>query len=527
MVRLTAGLYSLLLIPTLVTAVTAMSSGTPFSRLVETAWRIPMWDQTFLNVLPDVGMIAIVLLAGIIYGQQTCAAQSKNWTGTVSLRTVLGWTALLAAPLVAVIPFHSRDLYGYINRGAQQALYGVNPYVFTVEDLPTWHDDLMFHEHWIHNPCPYGFGFALLAKALVWASANHFWLAFLLFKLVNALTLLGTTALVYTVSQQMNRSRPWVDAFLIGANPLILLHTVANGHNDLQVGLLLLSAIALAISHRGRWAALPVLTGSILLKLVPVVTVPALAVYLVRKKAFLALGLGLVVSGLLTAVLALPYVGDWQQFPWDRITDNAGLTQHSLHSLLSRVVFYSAKIVPALEPWVEPARTAFKMLLLGGFGAGLLVLLSRFAVRPIADKQAFNDRLVTTMAASMLGLLLVGSSKFNVWYLAMVLPVLAVCRPNHWLYRVGVWLSLIQLLAFTPVENIHILGVAVLTILPAVLAWRTPWLGRDFPETIRSVLPRTPWGTRRADLSSAALSQASGGPHASGYRIQSVPTLRD
>lgn len=91
------------------------------------------------------------------------------------------------------VPFHSTDVFGYINRGWQQVHYGQNPYVYRLGDIPQWQQDPMLRAHWIYNPNPYGFLFTLLARFLCWLGNGNWWLTLYLFKTVIVLAY-GLTA---------------------------------------------------------------------------------------------------------------------------------------------------------------------------------------------------------------------------------------------------------------------------------------------------------------------------------------------
>ncbi|HEY9745180.1 MAG TPA: hypothetical protein V6C99_03065, partial [Oculatellaceae cyanobacterium] len=69
------------------------------------------------------------------------------------------------------------------------------------------------------------------------------------------------------------------------------------------------------------------------------------------------------------------------------------------------------------------------------------------------------------------------SAKFHPWYVVMFLPLALALPQNHWLYRFGVWFSVLQIAGFTLLQNVHVLNVVLLTLLPLWLAFR----GVDLP----------------------------------------------
>src|SRR5690606_14195573 len=140
-----------------------------------------------------------------------------------------------------------------INRGVQQSLYHTNPYLTPVADIAGWRQEPLFHAHWQHNPCPYGFFFAWLASAVTAFSGHSFIAAFFVVKLLNLLCLLGVTGLIYRLAGQPNLSKPVLSAYSFGANPLVLLHVMGNGHSDIMLILFLLLSIQALLSARWAW----------------------------------------------------------------------------------------------------------------------------------------------------------------------------------------------------------------------------------------------------------------------------------
>lgn len=474
--------YAVLLVPSVFLLIHSVQSGISLSDLVSSAWKIPLLQSEVLSaktlrIVADGTCFLMIALAGLWYVQGwrglSKLQTSDRWTAP-SLKKLLTWVAICGLCLVAVIPFHSRDLYGYINRGTQQAFYNLNPYLFTVSDIPDWQTDPMFHSHWVSNPCPYGFFFALLAKGLVALSFKHFWAAFLLFKLVSLGVHLGTTALVYRLSAQLNLASPWLNAYLYGMSPLMLLHLVGNGHNDGLVALTLLGAFSLALSRRWNGAAWPVLVASILTKYLAVLAAPFLAVLAWRRYGWQAVFLGGTFGVLMLFILSWPYVatapGGLAGFPWDRMQENATLAQHSFHAMVNRLVLYGGKAVPILLGSKDAINGGVKVVLLGGFGLFYLGALWRYLR---AGTARLAEAWVRWVSAAMVLVLVLVSPKFHGWYLGMVFPLVLLMAEGGFLRRFVLGMTLVQLVGFTPLENLHIGNYLILTVAPFLWAWKT------------------------------------------------------
>jgi hypothetical protein len=77
------------------------------------------------------------------------------------------------------------------------------------------------------------------------------------------------------------------------------------------------------------------------------------------------------------------------------------------------------------------------------------------------------------MLWSLLALICFASAKFNAWYLLTLLPLATLLPPHGKTARLMYYLSLAQLLAFTPLENVHILNALLLTGVPVWLSHRS------------------------------------------------------
>lgn len=471
-----AAIYAFFLIPTLVLFMHAGFSDVKLSQLIQGTWQAKFWELPLLSKTVT-RIIFDVLTLGAIFGLGW-----QFWQGFKLLRngevtdareahrlwqTVMLWTALAAALLVPVVPFHSSDIYGYINRGFQQSVFGTNPYLITVGGIPGWKASHLFHEHWIHNPCPYGFFFAGLTWWLTATTGASFTVAFMLFKVLNFFFLLASTDLVYRIAVQMKHQRPWLTAYLFGANPLVLLQVMGNGHNDILMVCLMLGALWCLSERRWVWACLPLLTLSVLTKYTSLLVMPFVMLYMLRNRQFQPLAVGTVISLGILVLLGMAYVDPSQGWPWTAMLDNAGKPQHSIIALMGRVIYYVADIFSGSGKEIMDINVRiFKMVAWAAFAVFCIWQVVRFLIK----KGEFKDMLyasgmvVTVMVAFI-------SAKFHAWYVVMFLPLVLLLPEKSKLRRFGILFSLFQLGAFSLIQNVHILGVLLLTIVPTWLAW--------------------------------------------------------
>lgn len=378
---------------------------------------------------------------------------------------VVGFAALFCITCAAVYPFHSTDVFGYINRGWQQVHYQMNPYVYTVAEVPGWRDDPMIWDHWIYNPNPYGFLFTLLARGLTKLGGGNWALTLGLFKATNAAAYAFTGWLVWSGAKHLGHERPLLALYSFLWNPLVLLHHIANGHNDILIGCALALAAYLVVTERDVWV-LPALAVAVMLKYAPVLLVPAALVYVYKKRGWKTAALGCLLAALVAAAAAAPFVADWQQFRLEDIRDNATLIDNSFHSFLIHTYTNLARLFTPLMQFKEAVNSGIKTLLRVGFALFLVVIHLRFLRRSTAA------RLLELWSLVLLVLMCVVSSKFNAWYMGMLLPPALFLAERHWLRRLTLLVTTAQTLSLTFFKQAYILNYFAMILLPAAYVFR-------------------------------------------------------
>lgn len=485
-VRLAAGLDRLgismtvsllsLLFPTVLLLSFCLQTQASISTYITQAWQAGFWvfpglTQKMSTYLADAVLFLSIAASGVLFVRGDRLLQQDHRKDNQDERAVffriIFWASLMGVLLVWVIPFHSRDLYGYINRGAQQVFFNANPYITTVGELD-WKSNPMFHNHWLNNPCPYGFYYALVMRFITQLGAGYFFWTFLLFKGLSLIIHLATTVLLYMFAREFPGLHPNRVAYLYAWNPLILLHCVANGHNDALLAFLLLLALYMAFFAKSRLLSFPVLVVSVLTKYSSVLALPFFMIYAWRNPPRKPWLISALVAVLIGVALAIPYMQDGGilAFPWDRLLENVGKSQHSIQSMLARAIAYGGHVLLKTNANIllADSRTILKPVFLLGFVA-FYGLLLRQAWQKLLTMQA----LITAIVQAMMFFILIASAKFHAWYFAMVFPMALLLPEKSPWFRIAVLISIVQLFAFTPLENLHILNALLLIVLP--IAW--------------------------------------------------------
>jgi hypothetical protein len=388
------------------------------------------------------------------------------------VRWIVGFFALLVIAAVCVWPFDSADLYLYANAGHLESRYGLNPYVHVPTDVPGWRRDPMFTDLWMDQPFPYGFLFAHLARVVAWLGHGSVALTVSLFKVVNALALGVTGWLVFSTSRRLQHPRPDVSLYLLLFSPFLLIHHIANGHNDLLLGLFVVLALRLAVDGRPAGAVAALACG-VLVKLVAAAVLPFVVVFLVRRHGWRRTIVGLVAGAAVLALVSWPYLAEARQFRWHGIADALTSPAYSLHAALLGIYRFA----------VGSSEDAFRTITQALLGAGFLVFVVVRVARAARRPEYGADDLIEDAVLSMIALTCVASSRFGPWYGAMFLPAALLLPEGHSLRRLALLLAAFELTKITFVGRARILDAIVMTAVPLVL-WRfLPKPTSDHPTT--------------------------------------------
>lgn len=276
-------------------------------------------------------------LLGLLYGLGWRLARRTG--GAAAWAIVAGGAVASAAVLLWMYPIGAADLFADIMYGRILSLYHANPYFDVAEAFAG--DRFLPYVAWRDTPAHYGPLCLELFAAAARLAGDGVVANALAFKLLNALFLAGSIALVALTLRRTAPEWALAGTLALAWNPIVLYETLANGHNDILMVFWVLAAIWCCTGRRYVLAALA-LAAAALVKIVPALLVPALAVVALggarpaRVRArFL---LGAVVGSL--AVTALAYAPLWR--------GPATLT------FVQRQAMFTTSLPAALWAWLGP-----------------------------------------------------------------------------------------------------------------------------------------------------------------------------
>jgi len=156
------------------------------------------------------------------------------------IRVIVLWIV----PLLLAPPLFSKDVYSYLAQG-DLALHGLDPYGVGPSALPSALSDNVSIV-WQNTPSPYGPLFVLLAKGIVAITGDglvSLISGVLLMRLVLAV---GFALLWWALPRLCAKlgGDSSVALWLVGANPLLVVHLIGGAHNDmLMIGLMAVGVV--------------------------------------------------------------------------------------------------------------------------------------------------------------------------------------------------------------------------------------------------------------------------------------------
>lgn len=227
--------------------------------LVLTSWS-PYWNfqQWMWNILYPNKQMLTGLFVALITGLFTAYIQIYRGLKSSSLEYQLTkmqsviWICVFSLPLFFSYNALSHDVFNYMFNAKMIAVYGTSPYTSTALDFPT--DLWTRFMHNTHTFAPYGYSWTVFSLLPFWMGFGKFTLIWLLFKILGVIGLiLLYFGLQFVAQESMHRKLLTHELALLFLNPLVLVETVSNAHNDIWMIVPALFAVGVsAYKKEGR-----------------------------------------------------------------------------------------------------------------------------------------------------------------------------------------------------------------------------------------------------------------------------------
>ncbi len=312
-------------------------------------------------------------------------------------RTVIGVTAVLAAPFLLAFPVFAGDIFAYVAT-AKVTILG-NPYVLTPSVLG---NDAILHGvfgMWQGWPLTYGPLWAGFVKILSWLTHDNAAL-FMLFRATSLAVVLGIGAVLCRVASPAR-------AALLLWSPVILVDAIADAHNDIFVGAAILGA---AILINRPWRSGLAFAVSVALKYT---TLPILPLFVAAQPGRKILGTRILAylgtTAAMLVILFLPWWVGGETF--------LGVRNQSTLFVPPPITAQYPLFFAAFSLGIPVHPEVFAR----AFGAALFVLTLAYLTWRLATKRS---ALVPAIALGIGAYLFFGASYVQAWYLLWLLPLL-------------------------------------------------------------------------------------------------------
>ena len=186
---------------------------------------------------------------------------------------------IFALTLFFSYPVFAIDLFIYALRSRGWGLYGLNPLATAPANLPATDQWIQLAAEWKNAPSPYGPLREWLSLGAFHLSGGSFLTQLFLLKAVAIFSYAASIFLIGAILAKLHPQWKIAGMLAFAWNPLVLLETAQNGHNDILMAALMLASLWALVKGKRAWV-MPLLAMSALVKFMTVLIAPLFALYL-------------------------------------------------------------------------------------------------------------------------------------------------------------------------------------------------------------------------------------------------------
>jgi len=413
-------------------------------------------------------------------------------------RFILASGAGLALILLFSYPVGAIDVLVYALYTRGWAVYGFNPMAVAPAHWPASDPWLGVAAEWVDAPSPYGPVWESMSLGTFHLSGGDFLAHVFALKILAILAYLGCVVLIYVLLRQSKPNWAAAGTIAFAWNPLVLLETAQNAHNDIVMIFFLLAAVwALTTTRRQGKETITMifdglvclfLTLSILTKFITVIVAPFFLLALIgrrrtwRKRLAWLMGYGLFTAAIIVVAM-WPLWPGWNNWALVQGADAAG------RSIFALVVLSLRDALGGLGNAFEVSRTLLWGIFALIYGHSLWRLI-RIIYRQYAigteRTEAVNQQAILSSFLVLFWCVMLVMPIFHAWHLLWSLPLAVLLLPQRRPLIAAIVFSITALFIVPYFETIrvwfpvllhdqllgYVIGVPLLAVFPiAALLW--------------------------------------------------------
>ncbi|MFA6635522.1 MAG: polyprenol phosphomannose-dependent alpha 1,6 mannosyltransferase MptB [Candidatus Omnitrophota bacterium] len=311
---------------------------------------------------------------------------------------------------------HSSDLYEYCIRGRMAGLYGINPYFSMPSDIQS---DMFYPLiFWKNTPECYGPAWVYIGIFNTLLFPNSLILTIFFHKFVLFVFLLAGGYFFFKICEELNFKNKHILTVAYILNPLMLLMTIVDGHNEIAMVTFILAALWCVL--RSRYAVSMILFAvAVNIKFTYVMIAPLFVAYILwgpgpkpLNERLKESAIGIFLAALVTSIL-------WASFTW-------GSVPAIIDYYRDVNTWFWADTIPYIfyfileKTGMDSPRKIIEMGSLGIFAISYFFAAIYFFRNVKRDKRA----IFTAGSFIFLALYVTNYTPFQPWYLLWVIPLL-------------------------------------------------------------------------------------------------------
>lgn len=160
------------------------------------------------------------------------------------------WLLVIVSTIILTFSYNafSYDIFNNIFDAKIITHYHLNPYQHSALDFP--HDPMLSFMHWVQRNYPYGPFWLAFSVPLSFIGGNIFLITFFLFKILAALSYIGTVYFIEKITEQLHKKSSLFKTMLFAFNPLVLIEGLVSAHNDMTMFFFAIFALYLLMNRK-------------------------------------------------------------------------------------------------------------------------------------------------------------------------------------------------------------------------------------------------------------------------------------